>query len=357
MLTIKEALTTLYSEILESYYKENELYRLRNSMTFYEFIEVQLEKYKRICSEIDIKKLETVLEENFKGECNERRFMDLINIIIELHKKILQSAYKGDLQQAYIDLKRLIGESIKDELPCEDSPLNNYLDDSYHNCISRKLKTDKLYRMRDVGESEYQPKDCWHVPFVLRKHASFQRYNMYGIPTLYLTDSLETADAELGELKSNKNRWYSEFSINEDENKWKDYAVYDFTAISKEQIEEEDSGNFLLYWLLTYPLRLLCSIKVYDKGNFCEEYIFPQLIFHWMYFSRNGCMNGFMYSSTKNPGGINYVFPARYEGDIPPTHKDKQISTELEKLFKASEPKLYKKGKEKKKYSIEIAEI
>ena len=64
-----------------------------------------------------------------------------------------------------------------------------------------------------------------------------------------------------------------------------------------------------------------------------------------------------MYSSTKNPGGVNYVFPATYETKQPPTYNDKQISERLEKLFTASEPKLYKEGRSRKKYSIEITEL
>ena len=53
MKTIKDALIILYSEILESYYTENEFKRLRCYKTFYEFIESQLDKFKLLCDEID----------------------------------------------------------------------------------------------------------------------------------------------------------------------------------------------------------------------------------------------------------------------------------------------------------------
>lgn len=123
-------------------------------------------------------------------------------------------------------------------------------------------------------------------------------------------------------------------------------------------INNEDHLPTLLSWLLTYPLRLLCGIKTYDEGNFHEEYIFPQLVFHWMYMKPyDKRMDGFMYSSTKNPGGINYVFPATYRSKTPPTYSDKQVSEKLELLFVQSTPVLYREGKEKKKYTIEVTEV
>ena len=353
MKTIKEILIILYSEILESYSNKNELYMLRNSMTFYEFIEKQFEKYRKLCSEIKEEDLVLISKGEFKGECTKKRFMNMINRLSEVYLTILKAAYKGDYYHAYETLNMLM--TIKGHTKL---PFNQYLDDDYINCINCSIKNEelKLYRMRDIGKDESSPKDCWHVPFVMRRYASFQRYNMYGIPCLYLADSLETANAEVGPLEDNKNRWYSEFRSNSS-NKRKEINAFDLTIKTEEEINREDSNNYLLYWLITYPLRLLCSIKVYEKGNFCEEYIFPQLLFHWMYFSGNGFRDGFMFSSTKNSGGINYVFPATYKSKTPPTYSDKQVSEKLEQLFVQSKPILYLEGKEKKKYTIEITEI
>ncbi len=350
MKTVKEALKTLYPEILESYHKENEFKLLRNCKTFYEFMESQLEKYLLLCREINEEEIVELLEDQgelhlFKGEYTKERFLNLQKAIVDTVLNILQVAYKGDFYAACTELNSLMKGQKK---------INRYLVEGVQDYLQViNLSKDSIfYRMRNKEKNTGAPDDCSHVPFVLRSKASFQRYNMSGIPCLYLADSKETADNEIGQLGNNKDRWCGEFKSR------RSVGVLDLTIPTQECIEKEKHLNTLLGWLLTYPLRLSCAIKVENKGNFCEEYIFPQLMFHWMYMiPENKRSSGFMYSSTKNPGGVNYVFPARYDGKTPPTHKDKQISTELEKLFKASEPKLYKKGKEKKKYSIEIAEI
>ena len=91
---------------------------------------------------------------------------------------------------------------------------------------------------------------------------------------------------------------------------------------------------------------MLCSIKVYEKTNFPEEYIFPQLLFHWMYMMNGyNYRDGFVYSSTKNPNGKNYVFPAKYTTKTPPKYSDNQIDKKLQAIFKASIPELLYKEK------------
>lgn len=357
MKTIKDALIILYSEILESYYTENEFKRLRCYKTFYEFIENQLDKFKLLCNEIDEEDIDRMfvdLENFFIGKKSKQRFIHLLDKIVKNCLVILQLAYKGDHFCAYKHFALLMGS--KDN-KFSKYHLGDYLVEGLQDYIEKGIEDGvTLYRMRDVKKEDKAPENCWHVPFCIRKYASFQRYNMYGIPCLYLADSLETSNAELGPLDGNNNRWYAEFTPSH-QNKFGDIAFYDFTIPTKKRINEEDSYYRLFEWLITYPLRLLCSVKVYDKGNFCEEYIFPQMIFHWVYFSGNGYLNGFKYSSTKNLGGVNYVFPATYETKQPPTYNDKQISERLEKLFTASEPKLYKEGRSRKKYSIEITEL
>lgn len=359
MKTIKEALISLYSEILESYqYSEHEFNRMRNSMTFYEFIEIKFQRYRNICSEIDSEELNKVNEGVYQAFTTVITHDNFDKFIIELLKtfiEILQLAYKGNLYKAY----HLLGELMEpDPNNPAKLPIYEFLTDNYQNSIKKDIEENRtLYRMRDVNKNDSRPDNCWHIPFALRKFASFQRYNMYGIPCLYLADSLATSNAEIGELEDNKNRWFAEFSTNSFYNRLNDLAVFDFTIPTVMEISKENSINYLFDWLITYPLRLLCSVKVLNKGNFCEEYIFPQLVFHWVYFLNNDCMNGFKYSSTKNPGGVNYVFPAKYETPKPPTLNDRQISEKLEKIFVASEPILYKEGRSRKRYSIEITEL
>lgn len=346
MKTIKDALIILYSEILESYYTENEFKRLRCYKTFYEFIEIKFEQYKEVCSQIREEEINFLLADDkygFDGKLTKQRFLNLLNRITEVHLKILQIAYVGNYYLAYRNL---------DDLMHSRKKISQYLKEMYQNYIMGDVKQSiTLYRMRDckIGDS---PKDCWHIPFSKRNRVSLGRFNMSGIPCLYLGDSQQTSDKEIGPLNNNNNRWCSQFKSQ------RSIDVFDFTIPPAPSIKEENHLHTLLCWLITYPLRLLCSVKTNEDGYFHEEYIFPQLIFHWMYMGTdNKRMSGFMYSSTKNPGGVNYVFPATYETKQPPTYNDKQISERLEKLFTASEPKLYKEGRSRKKYSIEITEL
>ena len=336
MKTVKDALITLYSEILESYHTGNEFKQLRDSMTFYEFIEVKFERYKQICSEINEDEIKILLEYQdylFKGIASKKRFLNLLARITESHLAVLQFAYKGDVYTAYRELDNLMYGRKK---------LRQYLVEGIQGYFEGNIESDiTLYRMRDLDENEV-PENCWHVPFNLRSKAAFQRYNMNGIPCLYLGDTEETACKEIGEVDENKRRWLGEFSPR------KSIGVLDFTIPSPPQIDNNNDLNTLLGWLLTYPLRLRCSVKVHKKGNFCEEYIYPQLVFHWMYMMPdNNRLNGFKYSSTKNPGGVNYVFPAKYDTLKPPTIP---ISAKLEQLFIASEPVPYEEEINHKRY-------
>lgn len=350
MRTVKEVLITFYSEILESYRNENELTRLRNSMTFYEFVEKMFDRFKTTCKEIEEKELVSIMIGNFTKECTRKRFLNALYRITEEYKLILQMIYQGDLKSAIAHME---------ELMCGDKLCSIYLPDMYANYMDGDIKTDvKLYRMRDVEKSCGQPDNCWHVPFSYRRYTTSQRYNMSGHPCLYLADSKETANKELGDLKESMNRWCSEFTINKNMKENNGFLVFDLTIPSQETIETENSNYTLLGWLLTYPLRLLCSVKVNEKCNFPDEYIFPQFFFHWKYLMKGyDCGHGFVFSSTKNPLGKNYVFPAKYIKNTPPTYSDKQIGENLQKIFEASEPELYAEGKTKKKYIIEFAEL
>lgn len=343
METIKDTLITLYSEIIESYYAENELSQIRKSMTFYEFVEIMLNRFKDKCTNIDSENLTSIIKKDFLGNCTKQRFLNALTRIIDKYKIILQKTYQGDFKSA---IKHM------EELMHSKKHLSKYLDDIYINYLIGNIENNIiLYRMRDVKKEE-KPNDCWHIPFSLRRSATLQRYNMSGHPCLYLADSKETAEKELGSITENYNRWYSEFNTKQS------ISIFDLTIPSPKLIQNENNNSDLFGWLITYPLRMLCSIKVYEKTNFPEEYIFPQLLFHWMYMMNGyNYRDGFVYSSTKNPNGKNYVFPAKYTTKTPPKYSDYQIDKKLQAIFKASIPELLYKEKKIKRYSIEITKL
>lgn len=349
--SLKEVLTILYSEIFESYYNDNDFLRTRRSVTFYEFIDKKLQGFLCRCHTISEDELKLVMNGNFEGKLTKQRFLNATRRITEKYMQILQYTYMGDLKSAIRYMK---------ELMFNKKHLSQYLTDYYANYLEPKIHHDiSLYRMRDVKKDEGKPDNCWHIPFAQRRHATIQRYNSSGYPCLYLADSEKTATKELGYLDGEYNRWCSKYTINKSENEKTSFSVFDLTIPSNESILKENCRYTLLVWLLTYPLRLLCSMKVDDERcKFPDEYVFPQLYFHWRYLMKGyDCGDGFMYSSTKNPGGVNYVFPAQYNSNTPPNYSDIQISGKLKKIFDSSEPELYKEGKNKKRYSIEIKEL
>lgn len=328
METVKNTLINIYSEILDSYHDESELKSLRTSITFYEFVETMFFRFKNKCEHIDSEDLISIMKGNFRGNCTKRRFLNAIDRMIEKYRIILQNIYHGDLKSAIKHIEELMNSK---------KHLSYYFDDKYINYLTGYVKKDiKLYRMRDVKKEDAKPNDCWHIPFTLRSQATIQRYNMSGYPCLYLADSEETANKELGTINVHKNRWCSEFSTIQS------ISLFDLTIPSIDDIKDEDSNSYLLGWLLTYPLRMLCSLKVYNEANFPEEYIFPQFFFHWIYLMKGyNFRNGFVYSSTKLVGGKNYVFPAKYKTKTPPKYEDVQIGENLQQLFDASAPELY----------------
>ena len=348
--SVKNTLLSLYSEILISYQEDNDLSIMRKSMTFYEFIETKFDEFNTLCKSIDEKELSAIMNNNFKGKCTKQRFLNAIHRITEKYIQILQYTYIGDLKSAV---------KYMEELMFNKNHLSQYLSDYYANYLEPIIESNiSLYRMRDVKKDEGRPDNCWHVPFVLRRNASLQRYNSNGHPCLYLADSEDTASKELGSLVGDYNRWCSKYTINKSENDKTSFSVFNLTIPSNESILKENCGYTLLMWLLTYPLRLLCSMKVNDENcKFPDEYIFPQLYFHWRYLMKGyKCGDGFMYSSTKNPSGVNYVFPAQYNSKYPPKYSDRQISKNLQKIFIASTPELYAEGVSKKVQTTQITE-
>lgn len=328
METVKNTLINIYSEILDSYRDDSELKFLRTSVTFYEFVEEMFCRFKNKCKNIDSEDLILLMNGNFRGKCTKRRFLNALDRIIEKFRIILQKTYEGDLKSAIKHTEELMNSK---------KHISHYLNDLYINYLTGTANKDiAFYRMRDVKKEDKNPNNCWHIPFVDRQHAAVQRYNTNGYPCLYLADSKGTANKELGTIAMDKNRWCSEFKTK------KSIFLFDLTIPTSEDIQEEQNKFFLLGWLLTYPLRMLCSIKVYNKGNFPEEYIFPQLFFQWIYLMKGyNFRDGFVYSSTQRIGGKNYVFPAKYKTKTPPKHSDIQIDKKLQQLFEASVPELY----------------
>lgn len=153
-----------------------------------------------------------------------------------------------------------------------------------------------------------------------KKKIDSNRFGLQGLPCLYLADSKKTAEMEIRPLEEGKTRWISEFVP------LKLIPVLDlrFYGIN---IPSNLGFYDAFKLLITFPMRLLCSIKVKnEKDNFHEEYYFPQLLSHLILVYLKEHTNdrlyhgakGIMFDSTQNIKGFNIIIPASYRDKKPP---------------------------------------
>lgn len=285
-------------ELIYKLYKD--ALKTQNSSNFYTYIVEKLEDFIKVIKSTERDDLCTSLNKSkvFNGETSKQRFINLLNHIKGDLLRVLRALYKGDIYNACINLNNcLFGKKYA-----------RWLIEPYHNYLTCNLilKEKNFFRMRDDINVV---RDCWHVPFEQRYKVQVGRYNLAGFPCLYLSNSLITADKECGTLEQGKHRFFSIFTIT------KKIGVYDLKIPSKNEIEKMEDYD-IIQKILIYPLTILCSTQYKNKtGNFHEEYFIPQLLSHNILMGYNKNTEGLMvcgikYSSTKNIGGYNIVFPA-----------------------------------------------
>lgn len=319
---IIELLDCLYLNIRQTYREKYE------RPDYYEYVQSDFSRFKELLLQLDAEELIPVLKEKgcLKGNVTKQRFLNFCITIFEECINILDAYYKGNVWKASKRLYALLKSKNK---------ISKYWEDEFMNSFSFEfLKEGKcLYRMVDMKIGE-NLRDCWHIHYEKRRHASFSRFSLAGIPCLYLADSQETANCECGNVQEGKQRWCSCFIPSNDKT-----LFFDLRIPTKNNLEEYNPIDLII----TYPIRFLCSVKVLNTdGYYHEEYYFSQLLFHLFFMSDlidlRLSYKGFVYSSTANQGGENYVLPALYKQKNPLLSG---ISPELEQLFEASEPIVY----------------
>lgn len=321
-MNVTEFLTKIYGEIQESYVEGTG----RVEDPFYSYVQNKYCIYKRLLNLLDEQDLVNSIEMYgfFKGKITKKRFINFCDLIFKECIAILEHYYKGDTWTACKKLYALLKSKKK---------ISRYWEDEYVNCFSFEFLNNRacLYRMVDM---DGKPNNCWHIPYEIRRYASYSRYSMAGMPCLYLADSKETANIECGKVQEGKQRWFSCFTPKNEQTLFFDLRI---------PTKDEFSNYNLIDLIITYPIRFLTSVKVMKTdGRFHEEYYFPQLLFHLFFMSDMAELRcsykGFVYSSTSNRGGVNYVLPALYKQKKPILNG---ISHELEKLFDVTDPAIY----------------
>lgn len=287
----------LSSNLAQDYQDNSFYFYIKKSLD--EFIDLLRGYKEEIASLLEVTK-------ELNGNTTYRRFENLM-IKINTHcLEILQYAYHGDILSATLKLKGLLYSQKYTDYKLADMYVN-YLQFS-------RSASKELFRCVDF-EKSVTPDNCNHLPFNLRQHASKGRFNQLGVPCLYLSDSIDCAQQEIGEIAKDKERWYSVFEQKEILY-WADFTIPTICEIEKMTDYEKFS------FLITYPLRLLCLTKTKnDNAKFNEEYLFSQLFFHIIFFHvEENCpaFDGICHTSTKDKSHLNYIIPAKYKTKEPP---------------------------------------
>lgn len=178
--------------------------------------------------------------------------------------------------------------------------------------LLKKKVGQKYYRIRKGNFSDSNKRELFHISKDNRHLIGAFRYSIPGIPCLYLAKGIELAWLECGmpqefsyckmELDRNLNL------INFIEN------PHEFAVSVSCNIYSDD--EYLLNYIVTYPLMAACSMKVKNRGNkFTEEYVIPQMLMEWVRESKY--FDGIAYKSSlynnlaKGIYATNIVLPVK----------------------------------------------
>jgi RES domain len=225
-------------------------------------------------------------------------------------KKVIDSAYAGQPADAYQHFSTGV-VSIKPYLQ------RQALRDLGRNDLRFMFR---VRRSRDAGLTR---EDLFHIPFENRYKVTTQRYSVPGLPCLYLSGSLYTCWAEMGQPPFHElqaaafwlapGKKVSIINFSDRPAKLVRYLQPDGTFQDELQIREL-LANHVVLW----PLMALCSVIVRHRdAPFKPEYIMPQLLLQWL--TKEHPFDGICYFSMHVPAvtpdrplpPCNLVFPAR----------------------------------------------
>lgn len=185
------------------------------------------------------------------------------------------------------------------------------------------------FRIKDRANSKKQKAELFHIKKDLRNRIGAYRYSVAGYPCLYLASDRELAWFECGMPKQFS---FCQLVITEEgeealrlvdfSNRPVDLlssiSIWLLNAKRLNKAEEEKTVyyDYLVKYIVTYPLAAACSVKVKDRGNkYVEEYIFPQLFMSWI--RERDDIDGVRYKSSLNStlvqgmGAINVALPVK----------------------------------------------
>lgn len=181
----------------------------------------------------------------------------------------------------------------------------------------------KIYYRIRAGKDNFDRQGIFHIPLDKRELIKPYRYSIPGYPCLYLSSGVEMCWFESGMPKDFS---YAKFFLeSNDERKVNliDFTIEPVDLVSSVSIsyhnnpeDKEKIDEFLVKYLVLFPLRVACSLEVANRDiPFIEEYIFPQQLLLWV--RGNNVYDGIAYRTSssiehaKEWNYINLVAPAK----------------------------------------------
>lgn len=335
---LKEVIKIITNDPVLSVIKKYRLPLSRNSSVS-AFLKIHYDEYIESLSNVFESSSERFLSDNFYN-----KLQDLLEMVKELSEGIIEVYRLYDTANMVLTYNKLdsILAKVKDYL---------YLKTDFY----KDVKFFNYYRIRP-GDAQYSRKDLFHVPMSKRKLIKPYRYSIAGYPCLYISDSIELCWFECGMPNKFSVSKLRAQSINE--LRLLDFTMNPLMLISNvdfwyknnpEDINKID--DYLMKYIITYPLRAACSIKVKDKNfSFIEEYIFPQLLLIWIrltdYFDGVAYASSSSIDAAQEWNSYNVVLPAKEIKD--------EYCNKLSEMFKVTEPRRINFSDMIEKHSIKI---
>lgn len=198
----------------------------------------------------------------------------------------------------------------------------------------------KYYRLRS-GKIDKKT-DLFHIPWSKRSRIGAYRYSIPGQPCLYLATGLELCFFECG-MPSEFSTSIFKLDIPEGEElRFVDFSIDTYNIITNvelwlknRQYGQTQTVKYLINYLISFPLRMACSMSVADRSaKFVEEYIIPQQLMKWIV--ENKKYDGILYrtcSANEIARRWQYVNLA-----MPAVEIENEYSSKLMEMFSVSNP-------------------
>lgn len=185
----------------------------------------------------------------------------------------------------------------------------------YYYRIRSNYKVDK-----SLSQKEQKAK-IFHIKKTHREKIGAYRYSVPGYPCLYLAEDLDLAWIECGLPKTfsyvGLRLKIPENSDAEDRDSYLRLVdlgerpiafgknIEAWLRNAKSQKEKSKVVDYLIRYIVTYPLVASCSLRVIDRSvKFVEEYIIPQFLMQWIL--DTGKWDGVSYASCRNSTFVDY---------------------------------------------------